>query len=135
MTHLGGNPLPDEPQAEAMRKARSGSLWGGLFVLMVGCIVALVFYALLHDPTAQRASLAPAPGAALLPDSPASTTTGQGVPLPGDRATGTVAGPDVKTAPPPMMPAGPVIQHSGAAPSAPINRTPGRPAAEDQEIR
>ena len=130
MTHLGGNPLPDEPQAEAMRKA------GGLFVLMVGCIVALVFYALLHDPTAQRASLAPAPGAAaLLPDSPASTTTGQGVPLPGDRATGTVAGPDVKTAPPPMMPARPVIQHSGAAPSTPINRTPGRPAAEDQEIR
>jgi hypothetical protein len=38
------------------------------------------------------------------------TTTGQGVPLPGDRATGTVADPDIKVAPPPLKPARPVIQ-------------------------
>jgi len=51
-----------------------------------------------------------APGAAPLPDSPALTTTGERVPLPGDRATGTVIGPDVKTAPPPLRPARPIIE-------------------------
>jgi hypothetical protein len=110
MTHLGPNPLPDEPQSEAMHRGRVGRLGMSLFMLVVGCIFGMVFYALLHDPNARQTSLAPGPRAVPLPDSPPLTTTGQGVPLPGDRATGTVADPDIKVAPPPLKPARPVIQ-------------------------
>jgi hypothetical protein len=79
-----------------------------------------VFYAIfVHDhDAAPRAARAPAPGAVPLPDGP-STTTGQRAPLPGDRATGTVIGPDVKTAPPPLTPARPITPDAGAAPGNP----------------
>jgi hypothetical protein len=108
MTHFGPNPPPDEPPSEAMRRERLSRFGLGLFILMVGCIVGMVFYAVLHNPNAQRTSLAPGPGAALLPDSPALRPNDNKVPPPGDRATGTVIGPDVKTAPPPLWPARPV---------------------------
>jgi len=101
MTFPGSDPLPDEPQSEVMHSERVSPVWRGLLALMVGCVIGMVFYALLHDPNAQHTARAPGPGAAPLPDSPALTTTGERVPLPGDRATGTVIGPDVKTAPPP----------------------------------
>jgi hypothetical protein len=127
MADLGSDPLPDEPQSEAthseaMQRGRVGPLGTGLFMLVVACIVGAVFYALVHDQNARQTSLAPGPRAAPLPDSPALTTTGQGVPLPGDRATGTVAGPDVKAAPPLLKPARPVIEDSGASAPAPTGK-------------
>jgi hypothetical protein len=110
MTHYRSNPLPGEPQSGAIRTGRVGPVGTGLFLLIVGCIISMVLYAVFHDPNAQRTSHAPGPGAALLPDSPALTPTSPRVPPPGDRATGTVIGPDVKTAPPPLWPARPVIE-------------------------
>ena len=103
MTFPGSDPLPDEPQSEVMHSERVSPVWRGLLALMVGCVIGMVFYALLHDPNAQHTARAPGP-------SPALTTTGERVPLPGDRATGTVIGPDVKTAPPPLRPARPIIE-------------------------
>jgi hypothetical protein len=110
MTHYGSNPQPGEPQSAAMRTGRVGLLGTGLFALIVVCIIGMVLYAVFHDPNAQRTSHAPGPGAAPLPDSPALTPTSPSVPPPGDRATGTVIGPDVKTAPAPLRPARPVIE-------------------------
>jgi hypothetical protein len=100
---MASNPLSGES-----RTGRAGPVGIGLFLLMVACVIGVVLYAVFHDPNAQRTSLAPGPGAAPLPDSPALTPTDQHVPPPGDRATGTVIGPDVKTAPPPLRPARPV---------------------------
>ena len=110
MPYSGSDPLPDEPQSELARREGVSPVWRVLFTLMVGCIVGMVFYALLHDPNAQNTARTPGPGAVPLPDGPALTTTGERVPLPGDRATGTVIGPDVKSAPPPLKPARPIIE-------------------------
>src|SRR3979409_1645376 len=110
MTFPGVVPLPDEPQSEVMHSERVSPVWRGLLSLMVGCVIGMVFYALLHDPNAQYTARAPRPGAPPVPDSPDLTTTGERVPLPGARATGTVIGPDVKTAPPPLRPARPIIE-------------------------
>jgi hypothetical protein len=115
MNYSGPNPLPAEPEAELTRRERVSPVRRGLFVLMVACIVGMVFYALFHDPSAQRTARAPGPGAVPLPDNPALTTNGERVPLPGDRATGTVIGPDVKTAPPPLRPDRPIIEDSRPA--------------------
>jgi hypothetical protein len=108
MTHHGSNPLPGEPRSGSVRTGGVGPVGVGLFLLMVACVIGVVLYAVFHDPNAQRTSLAPGPGAAPLPDSSALTPTDQHVPPAGDRATGTVIGPDVKTAPPPLRPARPV---------------------------
>jgi hypothetical protein len=110
MTHYGSNPLPGEPQSGAIRTGRVGPVGKRLLLLMVGCIVGMVLYAVFHDPNVQHVSHVPGPGAAPLPDSPALTPTSPRVPPPGDRATGTVIGPDVKTAPPPLWPARPVTE-------------------------
>jgi hypothetical protein len=109
--------------------------WARVVLLLAAFIVGLVLYAVLRDPNAPQTALAPGPGAVPLPDSPTSTTTSQRVPLPGDRASGTIAGPDVKTAPPPLKPARP-LEDGSAAPSTPGNQPPpGRAPANTQETR
>jgi hypothetical protein len=110
MIDPGSRPPPEEPPSEVTRGERVSPVWRGLFALIIGGVVGMVFYALVHDPNAQRAARAPSPGAVPLPDSPALTTTDERVPLPGDRATGTVIGPDVKAAPPPLRPVRPIIE-------------------------
>jgi hypothetical protein len=87
MRDPGPRPPPEEPPSEVTRSERVSPVWRGLFALLIGGVVGMVFYALVHDPNAQRTTRAPGPGAVPLPDSPALTTTHERVPLPGDRAT------------------------------------------------
>jgi hypothetical protein len=109
-----------------MNADRPNSLYPTVALLCAAFLTVLVLYAVLRDPNAPQVSLAPGPGAVPLPDAPVSTTTaGERVPRPGDRATGTVAGEGVKTAPPPLRPARP-LEDSGAAPSAHGDPTPDR---------
>jgi hypothetical protein len=132
--HPSPEPLAMMPKVEAGRPVNP--FWARIVLLIAACIVGLVFYAVVRDPSAQRTALAPGPGAVPLPESTTSTTTtGQRVPLPGDRASGTVAGPDVKTAPPPLKPAWP-LEDGGAPLAAPGNQPPpGRAPAENEETR
>jgi hypothetical protein len=89
---------------------RPNIIWTSVALLLAAFFAVLVVYAVMRDPNAPQSSLAPGPGAVPLPDAPVSTTTtGERVPPPGDRATGTVAGEDVKTAPPPVRPARPLV--------------------------
>src|SRR4051794_32813668 len=105
--HPNHEPLATMPKVEADRPVNP--FWARIVLLIAACIVGLVFYAVVRDPSAPRTALAPGPGAVPLPENPTSTTTtGQRVPLPGDHASGTVAGPDVKTVPPPLKPARPL---------------------------
>jgi hypothetical protein len=67
MTFPGSDPLPDEPQSEVMHSERVSPVWRGLLALMVGCVIGMVFYTLLHDPNAQHTARAPGPGAAPFP--------------------------------------------------------------------
>jgi hypothetical protein len=129
------HPIPQPMARPDVGERPVKPFWAGVVLLLAAFIVGLVLYAVLHDPNAPQTVLAPAPGGVPLPDSPTSTTTGQRVPLPGDRASGTIAGPDVKTAPPPLKPARP-LEDGGAAPSAPGNQPPpGRAPAETQDTR
>lgn len=50
--------------------------------------------------------------------------TGQASPLPGDRASGTVGSPSVRIAPPPVLPAKPVVDDKGPPLPATQNQTP-----------
>jgi hypothetical protein len=113
-----------------MPKERVSSVSIVLVSLLVATLVGLVFYTLVRDPYAPPRARAPGPGAVPLPDSPAtSTTTGQGVPPPGDRASGTIPRSGPAVAPPPLRPARPIIEE--AAPSA-SPRSSDQPPAENQ---
>ena len=111
-----------------MNTDRPNTLWASVALLLAAFFAVLVVYAVTRDPNAPQVSLAPGPGAVPLPDAPVSTTTtGERVPSPGDRATGTVAGEDVKTAPPPVRPARP-LEDDGAGPLPHRNSaSPDRP--------
>ena len=54
-------PPPEEPQSEVTRSERVSPVWRGLFALLIGGVVGMVFYALVHDPNAQRTTRAPSP--------------------------------------------------------------------------
>jgi hypothetical protein len=117
--------LAETPQPDPMlTESRISPLAGGALLVVAGFLTFLTLYAVTRPPEQPQLARAPAPGATPVPESPALTTTGQGVPQPGDRATGTVASPaPVPPPPPPLRPGRPVADDPNPLPST-VNQPP-----------
>jgi hypothetical protein len=91
---------PEEFQPDPLLRQRVGRVMGGS-ILAVGLVLAAFTIWLATRPPPPL----PTEGGAAL--NTERTITGRGAPAPGDRATGTTAGPSIRTAPPPVRPAAP----------------------------
>jgi hypothetical protein len=98
---------PEEFQPDPLLRKRVGPVMGGS-ILAVGLVLAAFTIWLATRPPPPL----PTEGGAAL--NTERTITGRGAPAPGARATGTAAGPSIRTAPPPVRPAAPVVDEPPA---------------------